>query len=111
MKNANNLKDLILACDPGLSGAPPFAIQLGLSEGKVWKTDIRANKGFKRFTADEPAFLRWQAEDGKLLVEEFILRQTVAGTSYACFPQFPAGPDQRALLEEELAACKSLSAP
>lgn len=111
MKNATNLKDLILACDPGLSGNPPFALQIGLSEGKVWKSDVRANKNFKRFTTDEPNFVRWQAEDGKLLVEEFIWRQKVGGTSYACFPQFAAGPEQRALLEEELAACRSIAAP
>jgi hypothetical protein len=35
----------------------------------------------------------------------------VGSTDYACFPQFPALEAQRALLEEELAACRSVTAP
>jgi hypothetical protein len=40
-----------------------------------------------------------------------MLRQKVGSTDYACFPQFPALEAQRALLEEELAACRSVTAP
>jgi hypothetical protein len=112
LKNEDNDKDVILACDPVL-GDPrrPFAIQLGLAKAKVWKADVRKNPGFKRFTTDEANLLRWEAVDGADRVEEFMLRQKVGSTDYACFPQFPALEAQRALLEEELAACRSVTAP
>lgn len=114
LKNEDNVKDIILACDPVMGDPPgkrPFAIQLGFAEAKVWKADVRKNPGFKRFTKDEASFLRWEAEDGGTKVEEFMLRQKVGATEYACFPQFPASEAQRALLEEELLACRSVTTP
>lgn len=114
LKNQDNVKDIILACDPvmgDVSGKRPFAIQLGLAEGKVWKADVRKNPGFKRFTKEEASFLRWEAEDGANKVEEFLLRQKVGAAEYACFPQFPASEAQRALLDEEIAACRSVTTP
>lgn len=122
LKNEDNVKDVILACDPEMgSKTPPFAIQVGLAAKKIWKSDLRQNKAFKRFVVDEPTLLRWEAAEGAAVVEEFMVRQKIKcpagncgnlGTEeYACFPQFPASAEHKALLEEELAACKSLSAP
>jgi hypothetical protein len=114
IKNQDNDADVILACDP-VFGAPsaqrPFAIQIGLAKSKAWKADIRKNPSFKRFTTDEVNLLRWEGVEGANQVGEFMLRQKVGATEYACFPQFPALEAQRALLEEELAACRSITAP
>lgn len=114
LKNEDNVKDVILACDPVIGeppGSRPFALQIGLAEKKVWKADVRKNPGFARFTKEEASFLRWEAKDGDAVVEEFMLRQKVGAVEYACFPQFPSTEAQRPRLEEELAACRSITAP
>lgn len=111
VKIADNAKDLILTCaisdHDALAGKQAFTLQLGLAKGKLDKADIEKDLNFTRFVSSDPKRLEWESTLFGQKQRDFLLRSTVAGVEYACFPQFSALDE--ALYRTELAACQSLA--
>ena len=102
-KIADNEHDQILACDSD-GGTPAFAIQIGLSKGKSWKSDMQSDPTFKKWIKKEKDFLLREVTlpPG---AQDFSFRFKSKKIEYQCFSQFQTTDEK--LLASMIAACRS----